>query len=73
MEARREQKQRQEIKTKRNLPTLSVWLFPRLWIFQITSTLQWVLIISQYIIAHRLHRGQPKQSSIADRPDNEDC
>lgn len=32
--------------------------WPRIWIFQITSTLALVLIISQYIIAHKLHRGQ---------------
>ena len=36
--------------------TLSVWLFPKVWIFRITSTLAWILIMLQYIVAHRLHR-----------------
>ncbi|MGC1930935.1 MAG: hypothetical protein WA667_18345 [Candidatus Nitrosopolaris sp.] len=40
-----------------SLVTLSVWLFPHIWIFQITSTLAWILIIGQYVVAHRLHRG----------------
>lgn len=37
------------------LVTLSVWLFPRQVIFEITSSLAWVLIALQWLIAHKLH------------------
>lgn len=36
--------------------TLSVWFFPKVWIFQITSTIAWLLIALQYIVAHKIHR-----------------
>lgn len=34
--------------------TLSVWLFPKVIIFQFTTTIAWILIAIQYITAHRL-------------------
>jgi L-asparagine transporter-like permease len=37
--------------------TLSVWFFPNQRIFEVTSTLAWILIAGQYYVAHRLHRG----------------
>jgi hypothetical protein len=37
--------------------TLSVWFFPNQRIFEVTSTLAWILIASQYYVAHRLHKG----------------
>jgi L-asparagine transporter-like permease len=37
--------------------TLSVWFFPNQRIFEVTSTLAWILIIGQYWVAHRLHKG----------------
>ena len=36
--------------------TISVWLFPKVWIFQITSTTAWILIAIQYYISRKLHR-----------------
>ena len=50
--------------------TISVWAFPRVWIFQITSTLAWILIIGQYIIAHRLHRGKPSNDLQPSSPES---
>ena len=44
--------------------TLSVWFFPRQWIFETTSTTAWILIIGQYIIAHRLHTGPSKAPNL---------
>ncbi len=37
--------------------TLSVWFFPNQHIFEVTSTLAWILIAGQYWVAHRLHRA----------------
>lgn len=37
--------------------TLSVWLFPKVYIFQITSTTAWLLIALQYYISRKLHRS----------------
>jgi hypothetical protein len=36
--------------------TLSVWFFPKVFIFQITSSLAWTLIALQWIIANKLKR-----------------
>src|SRR5215813_873914 len=47
-----------ELATLANLAfvTISVWLFPKVWIFQITSTTAWILIAIQYYISRKLHR-----------------
>jgi hypothetical protein len=37
--------------------TLSVWFFPNHRIFEVTSTLAWILIAGQYWFARRLHKG----------------
>lgn len=41
--------------------TLSVWLFPRQIIFEITSTTAWVLIMVQFAVARKLHLGNMEE------------
>ncbi|MGB6532584.1 MAG: hypothetical protein WBF33_31170 [Candidatus Nitrosopolaris sp.] len=41
--------------------SLSVWLFPRQIIFEITSTTAWVLIMVQFAVARKLHLGNMEE------------
>lgn len=36
--------------------TIAVYLYPKVWIFQITSTIAWIFSIGQLIVGHKLNK-----------------
>lgn len=39
------------------IATLAVWTYPKIWVFAGTTTLAWLLVIAEYIVAHKLHKS----------------